>query len=115
MSAPHPEHAAEHGMAHVASISALIGTFLALIFLTVVTVGSSYFNLGEFDIVLAMIIATIKATLVAVYFMHLKYDKVLNTLFVLFSLVFVALFIGLTLADSEAYQPEIEAANSLTN
>jgi cytochrome c oxidase subunit IV len=99
----------EHGLAHVMPISVLVSTFLALIFFTVVTVGSSYLTLGNWDLPLAMVIATIKAALVAVYFMHLRYDKVLNTLFVLFSLAFVALFLGMTLADSDAYQPEIQA------
>jgi cytochrome c oxidase subunit 4 len=107
-------HAEDHGLAHVMPIWILIATFLALIALTVLTVASSYFTLGNFELVIAMGVATAKAVLVAVFFMHLRHDNWVNILFVTFSLAFVALFIGLTLADVDAYQPEIEAFESAT-
>ena len=44
-------------------------------------------------------IATIKATLIAVYFMHLRYDKPFNTIVFVSSLLFVGLFLALTLMD----------------
>lgn len=108
--AAHGSHAADDAGHHVMSPGVLIGTFLALIGLTILTVGSSYFPLGHWDVVVAMAVATVKALLVAVFFMHLRYDKPLNSLLLVFSLFFVALFIGLTLIDSEQYQPEIIAA-----
>lgn len=103
-------HDDEHGYAHVMPPSVLIATFVALIALTLLTVGMSDLPLGGFELYVAMGIATIKAVLVAVYFMHLRYDKPLNSLLAIFSLVFVALFLCLTLADSVAYQGEIKAA-----
>lgn len=102
-------HGHDDNFAHVMPIWILIGVFLALIALTVVTVYSSYFPLGEFELVVAMGIATVKALMVILYFMHVRYDKPINGLLVLFSLAFVALFIGFTLVDSLSYQPEIEA------
>lgn len=108
----HEAHSDEHGMSHVMPPSVLIGTFLALVALTVLTVAMSYLPLGSIELMVAMGIATVKAFLVAFYFMHLRYDKPLNSLLVVFSLVFVALFISLTLIDSLAYQPDIIAAET---
>lgn len=105
----HHEQTDDHGLAHVMPPSLLIGVFLALVGLTILTVVSSDFALGDAEIFVAMGIATVKAALVAVYFMHLRYDKPLNGLLLLFSLAFVALFICLTLVDSQSYQGEIQA------
>ena len=52
-------------------------------------------------------IASIKAVLVGVFFMHLRQDKTFNILIVLFSLAFAAIFISLTMIDSNSYQNEI--------
>jgi cytochrome c oxidase subunit 4 len=53
-------------------------------------------------------IATLKATLVALFFMHMWWDKGFNVLVFLSSFLFVSLFIGLTLMDSSHYQRDIE-------
>lgn len=53
-----------------------IGVFLALAVLTVLTVGASYIHLSMAGAVaLALFIATVKGTLVAAFFMHLKAEK----------------------------------------
>lgn len=96
-------------MAHVMPPSILIGTFLALVGLTILTVATSYLPLGSAELYVAMGIATVKAALVAIYFMHLRYDKPLNAILLVFSLFFVALFICLTLVDSQSYQEDIQA------
>lgn len=71
-----------------------------LFFLTGATVFAAYFNFGSFNLFIALFIATIKGTLVALYFMHLKYDnKLFMTLFVM-SLVFLGIFIGITMLDT---------------
>ena len=98
----------EHGLAHVMPLSILFGTFVALLFFTGLTVFLADQHLGEIDIWIALAIATIKAGLVATYFMHLRYDKPINVLLFLFTLGFVALFFGITLIDSEQYQPQIQ-------
>jgi len=88
----------------------LLGTFGALIFLTVVTVflaGNSIIPPG-FDIIIALTIATIKAAFVVLFFMHMAFDKPLNAIFFIFSFVFVALFLGFALSDTEQYQHRIE-------
>lgn len=97
-----------HGMGHVMPLSILFATFVALLFFTGLTVFLADQNLGEIDIWIALAIATIKAGLVATYFMHLRYDKPINVLLFLFTLGFVALFFSITLIDSEQYQPQIQ-------
>jgi cytochrome c oxidase subunit 4 len=90
-------------------LTLLLTVFSTLIGLTIVTVTASKLSLGAAEIWVAMGIATVKAVLVAAYFMHLRYDKPFNAFLFLFSLVFAAIFIGLVLVDSQAYQPEIAA------
>ena len=54
-------------------------------------------------------IAAAKAALVIMFFMHLLYDKPLNAIAFATGLLFVVLFIGLTLGDAMTYQPDVEA------
>jgi len=90
-------------------IPILFGTFAALLFLTWLTVFiADYGHLGKFDIYVALGIATVKATLVGLYFMHLRYDKPFNILLFLFCFFFVGLFLGAALLDSLQYEPQIE-------
>ena len=85
----------------------LLGVFFALLTLTALTVAVAQFDLGAWEIVITMLIATVKASLVAVYFMHLRYDSPFNALIFVFSLLFVALFIGFTLVDVDRYQGDL--------
>jgi len=54
-----------------------------------------------------MLIATVKATLVATFFMHLRYDKLMHTVALLTALIFGLLFISMTLMDSSHYQDDV--------
>jgi cytochrome c oxidase subunit 4 len=87
----------------------LITVFLALIFLTFITVYVTRFELGPLNIVAALGIATAKAILVMFWFMHLKYDRPFNVMIFLCSFGFVILFIGFLLMDTAQYQPSVEA------
>ncbi len=111
-------HAQEHSgeVGHVVPMGILVGVWLALMVLTYVTVVATKIDLGELNLWLAMLIAVIKASLVVLYFMHLRYDKPLNSLVFVGGLVFVALFLGIALTDSAEYQPDVihqEALESL--
>ncbi len=92
---------------HVVPLPLLISVFLALIVLTILTVGATKVDLGNANLWLAMLIAGVKATLVALYFMHLKWDKKFYSFIFLGGIAFVALFIGIALMDTQAYQPDI--------
>lgn len=97
-------HAGEHhGLAHVASAKSLLTVFGLLIVLTGLTVVVARLGLGQIDIWIAMLIATIKATLVGLYFMHLRHDKPFNAIVFLSSFLFVSLFLGFTLIDTFQY------------
>ncbi len=72
----------------------------ALVVLTVVTVYVSYIDFGIFNIVLAMVIASIKATIVALYFMHLKFEDSLTWVFALYPLCLLFLLIAMTMIDT---------------
>ena len=107
----HDEHAGhghhEHGFSHPMPIWMLLSVFFALLFLTVVTVFQSQFDLGNAEIWASLTIATIKAALVILFFMHLLWDKPLNAIVILGSLIFVALFLGFTLMDAEGYRENL--------
>src|SRR5271154_6837853 len=84
---------------HVSSARFYWAIFGALVFLTFLTVAVSYFDFGSANIVIAMLIATAKAGLVATFFMHLRHDKLFNTLTFLAAFLFLAIFILLTYDD----------------
>lgn len=92
---------------HVVPLWLLAAVFGALIVLTVVTVAVTYVDLGELNLWIAMVIAGMKALLVAAVFMHLAFDRGTNSLLFFGSILFVVLFVGLALMDTTAYNPEL--------
>ncbi|MCA1583998.1 MAG: cytochrome C oxidase subunit IV family protein [Acidobacteria bacterium] len=86
-------------MSHVAAPSQYISIFLALMVLTAITVGAAFINLGQFNATVALGIATLKGTLVVLYFMHVKYSSRLTKLTVLSGFFFLAILLLLTMAD----------------
>jgi cytochrome c oxidase subunit IV len=96
------------GSHHVSSMPMLLGVFGTLIVLTIVTVAVAYVDLGELNLFVAMGIATLKATLVALFFMHLAFDSGFNRLAFFASFFFVLLFVGITLMDTAQYEHNIE-------
>lgn len=95
---------------HISSPMQLIGIFVALLALTGLTVWAASWPVGGFDVWIALGIAGVKATLVAAYFMHLRYDRPTNTLLLIFSISMVVLFLSVTLADVIQLAPEVDAA-----
>ena len=76
-----------------------LGILVALLFLTVVTGGASYFDFGSANLVIAVFIASIKATLVALFFMHLKDDKPINGILLVSCFMFLGLLLTFCLLD----------------
>ncbi len=97
-----------HGFAHPMPVWQLLAVFFALVLLTILTVFQASFDTGNMELILSLIIATVKASLVVLFFMHMLYDKPLNAIIFLSSFIFVALFIGFTLMDAQAYQDSVE-------
>ena len=104
----HAASAAHEGAAHVVSFRILLAVFIALLVLTYITVAVRYINLGGLNIWIALGIATIKAALVVLYFMHLRYDSPFNSIVLVTAFVFMFLFLGITILDTIQYQPAIE-------
>ena len=102
-----PEHAA-----HVMPPSVLLSTAAALMALTVLTVATSRIDLGEWNVVLALGIATTKAALVALFFMHLKYENKFQLVVLASAALFAVLFVAFVMFDTTQYQPDIRAAES---
>lgn len=90
----------EHNGHHIIPYATYLKTFGALLVLTVLTVLVSYVDFGAASIFVAVGIAAVKAGLVAMFFMGLKYDNKVNSLIFLASLAFVAIFLAFTLIDS---------------
>jgi len=88
-----------HGQ-HVTPLKIYLGVGAALFVLTVITVAVSYIDLGPFNLVVAMGIATVKAALVALVFMHLYYDDKLYLTIFIMALLMLSLFIVITLFDT---------------
>ncbi len=98
-------HAAGHGeLPHAVPVRVLLVVWLALMVLTVATVAVTFVDLGNLNLAAALGIATVKATLVGLYFMHLRYDNPFHSLLLVAALLFVAIFIGITLLDTGQYQ-----------
>ena len=105
-SPPHDGH--DHSaFGHPVPVKLLLAVFVALIVLTMMTLFLAG-HLGPFGFVVALFLATVKATLVMLFFMHMFWDRGFNIMAFLSSLFFVALFIGMTLLDSKAYQNTID-------
>ncbi|MFI5297804.1 MAG: cytochrome C oxidase subunit IV family protein [Polyangiales bacterium] len=107
MSDPHADthapahHAAPDHHPHVLPVTVYLATFGALLTLTVITVAASRFDFGSANLVIAITIATIKATIVAAMFMHLAFDHKFHSLIIASSVLFLAIFIGFTMFDTE--------------
>ena len=103
----HAEARAHHGVGHVVPPRVLLTVWGALLVLTVVTVAVTYVDLGPLNLWVALAIAGVKATLVALYFMHLRWDRPFNGIVLLASLLFVVLFVGGALTDTLEYQGDL--------
>jgi cytochrome c oxidase subunit IV len=83
----------------MAAYKTYIVVWITLLVFTVVTVAVSFLHLGLWNAAVALLIASIKACLVALYFMHLRHEIKLVAGFALFPLVILALLIIGTITD----------------
>jgi cytochrome c oxidase subunit 4 len=98
----HDEHGAHDDgavHAHISPWTFLVAIFGALIVLTLLTVAASYVNFGSANTIIAILIATVKASLVALFFMHLRYDKPFLGFIFVAAFGFLGLFLLLTMDD----------------
>lgn len=89
----------QHAQHHISSLAELWGVFFSLVALTILTVAASTLSLGEWDLIVALVIAGVKASLVVFCFMHLRHDKGFNVILFLGAILFLVLFLSVTLID----------------
>lgn len=100
----------DHALAHTTPLWLLFGILGMLLLLTFLTVSVTSFDLGaEGNLVVGMVIATLKASLVVTFFMHLLWDKKFHLILFLTSLLFVILFLSMSVTDRGEYEHNIEA------
>jgi cytochrome c oxidase subunit 4 len=85
---------------HVLPSKLYYGIWIALLVLTGVTVAVAKIDLGPFNTIVALVIASLKAVLVVLFFMHVKYTSEKLTKMVIVAAIFwLLLLLGLSLAD----------------
>ena len=92
-----PDYGLSH---HVVPVRTYLMIFAALLVLTVVTVAVAFQHLGDpWNDVVAMAIAVTKATLVVMFFMHVKWSSPMVKLSVITAAIFLVLLLGITWSD----------------
>jgi len=87
---------------HIVSPKIYVVIFLSLIAGTILTVLAAFQNFGAFNIVIALAIATIKASLVVLYFMHARYSPKRTHLVIICAVFWLAIMLALTLTDYQS-------------
>ena len=90
---PHDHHP------HVMSVRANLVVFAILMALLVITVAVAYLDLGPLGLVIAMLIAGIKAILIVLYFMHVRFGSRIQVVFAFAAFLWLALLILITICD----------------
>lgn len=86
---------------HISSVKQLASVAFALLVLTILTVVASWAHFPEpWNIIVALIIAVVKAGLVSLFFMNLYWDSKFNSMLLIASIVFFTLLVGITLLDT---------------
>jgi caa(3)-type oxidase subunit IV len=97
---PHHQHGSSgHSHHHILPNKVLFGIGGSLLALTLITVWVAGIDLGKLNFVVAMAVASLKATLVALFFMNLWYDRKENGIIFATSFLFLAIFLVLTSMD----------------
>ena len=86
-------------MEHVVSVRIYLVIFTALVVLTGVTTAVAFVDLGRLNVVVMLLIAFVKATLVVLYFMHVRFTGRLTQIAAASGVAWLTIMIGLTLSD----------------
>jgi cytochrome c oxidase subunit 4 len=97
---------------HIVSPKIYAVIFLSLMVGTGLTVWAAFQNFGPFNIVIALAIATVKATLVVLYFMHARYSPKRTQLVIVCSIFWLAIMLALTLSDYNTRPQDVHLSQS---
>jgi cytochrome c oxidase subunit 4 len=92
---------------HIVPPKVYVGIFASLMVLTAVTVAAAFVSLGPLNIVIALAIATLKASLVVLYFMHARYSPKRTQLVIICAVFWLAIMLALTMSDYATRHPEV--------
>jgi cytochrome c oxidase subunit 4 len=112
VSAHAESHSSGEHKHHGLSLGGYVGIWVLLLFFTGLTYWTAHIDLGEWNLPVALLIATTKSTIVCLFFMHLWGDTRVNQFIVVLSVLFVLLMIGMTLADVNTRFPLAAPPNS---
>ena len=84
---------------HVVPLKIYFAVFGALMVFTAITVAAAFFDLGALNNVVMLAIAITKATLVVLFFMHVKYSTRLISLVVAIGFGWLLILFGITMSD----------------
>jgi cytochrome c oxidase subunit 4 len=84
---------------HVVPKKVYFAVFAILMVMTALTVLAAFKDLGQLNVVVAITIAVIKATLVVLFFMHVRYSDRLTWIVVITGFAWLSLMLVLTLSD----------------
>jgi len=85
---------------HISSIKLYVAIWLALLFGTGLTVAAAFVNLGPFNTIVALAVASTKAVLVVLFFMHVKYaHEKMTKLVIVTAIFFLLILLALSMAD----------------
>ena len=85
---------------HITPVRTYLAIGAALMVMTAVTVYASFIDFGALNITIALAIASVKALLVAFFFMHLFWDNKIYLIIFAASLLFLTIFLTLTMFDT---------------
>jgi cytochrome c oxidase subunit 4 len=89
----------EESEKHIVNTKTYIFVWVVLLCLTGLTIKAAQMKMGEWSMVANIAIASMKASLVLWFFMHLKYEKRLFKLLIFVPLITISIIIGLTFFD----------------
>jgi len=89
----------KESVGHIVPAKLYVTIWAILMAMTITTVLVARADIGPFNVVVALVIATIKATLVVLFFMHLRYSPKLTMATVVAAMFFLFLLLGLTMTD----------------
>lgn len=98
----HHNHGSDHDdmPGHILPKRIYVSVLIALIVLTVITVVVAQFDFGSLNLIVAMLVASVKAALVALFFMHLKYEDPFTWIYAIIPLFLLLLLIGGVFLDN---------------
>ncbi len=104
---------ADQGLGHIVPIAVFNKVFGTLLVLTAVTVAVAQYDFGSWNVIIAVLIASVKASLVATFFMHLKFEGKTVLMYAFYPLVILFLLIGGTVGDALDRQAVAPSNSSL--